>query len=187
MPLLYDARSSSRRQQYGGGPGLGPLGSRFSPAGGPAGAPPVSAPQAVDKPATHRCPRCRKDFLSTINQRRCIASHLGGKQGGSSGGGAGGDPSVLAAFWDSLEEGEQCEVLNVRAEQWGEHIAGQVEAAMLHRERPGLLQAMTDEQRRMHQAGKLLHQAVQAAHAARSGSAANGGPSGHLTGKQLVR
>ena len=38
--------------------------------------------QQEDKaPVLHKCPRCRKEYLSTINQRRCISSHLGASSG----------------------------------------------------------------------------------------------------------
>lgn len=53
----------------------GPGGLRAYPA---AGAPPrIGAEEA----RTQKCPRCRKEYLSTINQRRCIASHLGASGG----------------------------------------------------------------------------------------------------------
>lgn len=33
-------------------------------------------------PALHKCPRCRRTYLSTINYRRCVASHLGASASG---------------------------------------------------------------------------------------------------------
>ena len=196
VPLLYDARGRKKQQQmqqmqqHGAAvaaAGIGCLPGRYVTSSHPLS--PV-APGLADKPASYRCPRCRKEFLSTINQRRCIASHLGGKQQHHGGGGAGGagagraappratnmlDAGALAAFWDSLGEAEQRDVLNVRAEQWGEQIAEQVAQAMLHRERGGVLAALSDAQRRMHQAGKMLHDQVR------------GGVPLALTGDQLMR
>eukprot|EP00887_Chlorella_sp_A99_P007971 scaffold12.g7971.t1 len=180
VPLLYDARSKNKHLQQQ----QRAMGS-FAPSAPPVGAAPVLG---ADKPASHRCPRCRKEFLSTINQRRCIASHLGGKQthGGGAAGAAGAavgrrapgmpDAAALAAFWDTLSMAQQREVLNVRAEQWDEHIVTQVHATMLHREREGVLQSMADSQKRMHSAGLLLHRQAR-------------GDSGlvPLTGAQLVK
>lgn len=53
----------------------GPGGLRAYPA---AGAPPRLG---AEEARTQKCPRCRKEYLSTINQRRCIASHLGASGG----------------------------------------------------------------------------------------------------------
>jgi hypothetical protein len=65
----------------------------------------------------HKCPRCRKEYVSTINQRRCISSHLGGASGlrgavqGVSGGmpGAQAEGHVLAqAYLTNALAGHRC-------------------------------------------------------------------------------
>lgn len=38
--------------------------------------------EAGRPPQLHKCPRCSREFLSTVNQRRCISSHLGARGGG---------------------------------------------------------------------------------------------------------
>lgn len=68
-------------------------------------------------PTQHKCPRCRKEYVSTINQRRCISSHLGGASGlrgavqGVSGGmpGAQAEGHVLAqAYLTNALAGHRC-------------------------------------------------------------------------------
>jgi hypothetical protein len=49
----------------------------------------VSPTSVAGRDATHKCPRCRKEFLSTINQRRCLAVHLGHKAQGAGAGASG--------------------------------------------------------------------------------------------------
>ena len=57
----------------------------------------VSPTSVASRDTTHKCPRCRKEFLSTINQRRCLAVHLGARAGGPGGkaGGSGAKPATM--------------------------------------------------------------------------------------------
>ncbi|KAL4858328.1 hypothetical protein ACK3TF_001801 [Chlorella vulgaris] len=113
-------------------------------------------------PTQHKCPRCRKEYVSTINQRRCISSHLGGASGlrGAVQGVSGGMPDAkqLAEFWDGMTEADKRPVMDVCSEPNGELIMRQLEAQLLHRKRDGQLDALSREQRRLHTAGKMLHQ-----------------------------
>lgn len=64
-----------------------------------AAAPPAHVQRAADEdraPKLHKCPRCRKEYLSTINQRRCISSHLRGASGASRRGSIPGEQSCGA-------------------------------------------------------------------------------------------
>lgn len=163
-------------------------------------------------PKLHKCPRCRKEYLSTINQRRCISSHLRGGGSAPRGGSIPGelqlqslcglgadassiwgklmsawlgqfpdaaadqrsrrrfvhnlpclpliaclapcaDSSQLAAFWDGLEEGEKCAVMDLRTEHNGEHLMRQVSAPRASPEprQPGLCDGREGRCQRMRQ------------------------------------
>ncbi len=71
----------------------------------PTAAPPPHARQPAEEdraPKLHKCPRCRKEYLSTINQRRCISSHLRGGGSAPRGGSIPGEEfKSLRRLWGS--------------------------------------------------------------------------------------
>ncbi len=81
----------------------GPGGLRAYPA---AGAPPR---MGAEEARTQKCPRCRKEYLSTINQRRCIASHLGASGGAKAARGVAGAHSNW--LWGGLRGIGSCTLL----------------------------------------------------------------------------
>lgn len=179
QPLLFDSRRGSGHLQA----------ASFSSGGSyrpySAAAPPAHVQRAADEdraPKLHKCPRCRKEYLSTINQRRCISSHLRGASGASRRGSIP-DSSQLATFWDGLEEGEKCAVVDLRTEHNGEHLMRQLEIQKLHRQRSGAMDQLTQEQKRLHASGMLLHSAC----GGRSGAAGAPAAIQSLTGAHLMR
>ncbi|PRW57832.1 hypothetical protein C2E21_3756 [Chlorella sorokiniana] len=148
QPLLYSVGG-----QAGYTASYGPGGLRAYPA---AGVPPR---MGAEEARTQKCPRCRKEYLSTINQRRCIASHLGASGGAKAARGVA-DPKQLAEFWDGLSEAERRSVMAVKDEHNGERTLRELSCQILHRKRPGVTDGMAKEQRRLHLAGKMLHDFV---------------------------
>lgn len=83
LPLLYSVGSAGG-QGYGGGSsyrGYGPAATAAA-----AAATQQQREEEGRPPTMHKCPRCSKEFLSTINQRRCMQRCLmerGGRAGRS--------------------------------------------------------------------------------------------------------
>ncbi|GAB4823515.1 hypothetical protein N2152v2_010561 [Parachlorella kessleri] len=153
MPLL-DMRMTSRVQ---------PRTSSVFSSGGSRGA--LVSPTSVSgRDATHKCPRCRKEFLSIINQRRCLAVHLGHKAMGGPGKGAAGakgstmpSRAQLVDYWDGLPLPEKQAVLNLQAELGSEAVLRCMEMRALERDNGS---ALTTEQRTMLAAGRTLFEVV---------------------------
>lgn len=151
------------------------------------------------------------------------------------------DSSQLAAFWDGLDEGEKCAVMDLRTEHNGEHLMRQVRAVRtspepggwtavpawlygralpccslacclrfteaarrlilmhaisparalpvqleiqkLHRQRSGAMDQLTQEQKRLHASGMLLHSAC----GGRGGAGGTPAAIQSLTGAHLMR
>ncbi|KAL4457297.1 hypothetical protein ABPG75_012162 [Micractinium tetrahymenae] len=180
QPLLYDSRRGSGHLQavsYSSG-------GSYRPYSTAAPSPPHAHPPAEEDraPKLHKCPRCRKEYLSTINQRRCISSHLRGGGGGVRGGSIP-DSAQLAAFWDGLDEAEKRAVMDLRTEHNGDYLMRQLEIQKLHRQRSGAMDQLTQEQKRLHASGMLLHSAC----SGRGGAAGAPAAIQSLTGAHLMR
>lgn len=83
QPLLYSVGPPGGHGQH--------LGGSYRSGFAPAAAPPAQPPREEDKqaPKVQKCPRCSREYLSTINYRRCVASHLGASRGKAARGVAG--------------------------------------------------------------------------------------------------